>query len=177
MPFLKNAKQFSKVDKLETPKKFLSILLKTPQILQEMMEEIPLHEQKIRRLKNTWSIEEWCWHLIDSQKIFKKRFESIATGSNPLIEMHQPNFKEPFPLPPNIEISKSLNDFRNVRLTQIEWLEHQDQEFWNLPVRHEEYEPFSAGILLRHMMLVDHVHLFQIEKLWLTKEEYLYPDN
>jgi hypothetical protein len=173
MHSLKREKQISKDYKLILIENIYIVLLQTPHLLQEMFEKIQDDLISKRRIPNAWTIEEWGWHLMDAQTLFKNRFLSIAESKNELIKTHQPDFSKAYPIPADQELGNALVDFERIRNEQIEWLKNQPLEFWDKAVRHEEYYPFNPGILLRHMMLVDQVHLFQIEKLWLTKEEYL----
>jgi hypothetical protein len=70
-------------------------------------------------------------------------------------------------------LPEALMEFEKMRLEQIKWFKNQSLDFWKISLKHEEYDPFNTQLLVRHMMFVDQVHLFQMEKIWLTKEEYL----
>lgn len=148
-------------------------LANAPTLLEELIHAVPKELHKIRRLKESWSIHEWCCHLIDTQDFLLERFNQMSKIPEIEIKAHLPNFKEIRPDYLEKEITVELNSFYSKRKNLIKKLKSFEASFWNTAFKHEEYEQFNPYILLRHIMLIDHVHLFQIEKLWLTKDQYL----
>ena len=39
--------------------------------------------------------------------------------------------------------------------------------------KHDEYKKYNIEIKLNHMLFHDYWHIYRIEELWLTKDEYL----
>ncbi|MDA1119365.1 MAG: hypothetical protein O2887_02525 [Bacteroidetes bacterium] len=48
-----------------------------------------------------------------------------------------------------------------------------ENDLWSKTAVHPEFNKYSHYILLRHAMMHDHFHMYRIEELWLTKDEYL----
>ena len=44
---------------------------------------------------------------------------------------------------------------------------------WEKTATHPEYEQYSLIILARHILMHDHWHMYRMEELWLTRDEYL----
>lgn len=151
---------------------FLS-LENAPLLLEELINTIPSSLYKKRRINDSWSIQEWCCHLIDSQDFLLERFAQIDKSPETIIKAHLPDFTEIRHDYLAKDISSEIQSFFGKRKKMLSLLKSFDDPHWEKPAKHEEYEPFNSYSLLRHVMLVDHIHLFQIEKLWLTKDQYL----
>ena len=48
-----------------------------------------------------------------------------------------------------------------------------DKSIWIKEAEHPEYHIYTPYIMLRHRLMHDHFHMYRIEELWLTNEEYL----
>jgi len=44
---------------------------------------------------------------------------------------------------------------------------------WEKRAVHLEFEFYTAGILVRHISMHDCWHMYRIEELWITKDEFL----
>ena len=91
----------------------------------------------------------------------------------PFIPAHIPDFSQPNEALLAMDLADCLTTFANQREVLLPQLDGYTASDWRKPGKHEEYDPFNAYILLRHVLLVDHVHFFNIEKLWLTRKEFL----
>ena len=48
-----------------------------------------------------------------------------------------------------------------------------DVEHWTRKAKHKEYIEYTPYIMLRHILMHDHFHMYRIEELWLTTDEFL----
>ncbi len=55
----------------------------------------------------------------------------------------------------------------------MELLSKLDKSVWEKTATHPEYEHYSLYILARHILIHDHWHMYRMEELWLTRDDYL----
>lgn len=68
---------------------------------------------------------------------------------------------------------ESLQKFSLWRGRQVELIESLPAEVWRRIGSHPEYTQYSLSILIRHILMHDHWHMYRMEELWLTNDEYL----
>ena len=151
----------------------LQNLENSPAVFRNLLAGIPVERRKERRQKNHWTIHEWAAHLADAQEMLIGRFRQLQEVDNPLILAHLLDFSQPNPHLLAQDLEDCLDTYAQKRQEMLALLRSFTPADWQRPGDHEEYEIFNAYILLRHVLLIDHVHFFNIEKLWLTKESYL----
>ena len=152
----------------------ISILEKNADLLLGLLEEIPEEILKDRRIKNKWSIHEHVCHLYEAQKMMMKRFMIFKNEKEPVFKPYLPGSKE---TPDNhlldMDLKQCLSEFMKERLDLVKFLKTFDHEDWNNNATHPEYRMFTAEVFLRHILMHDHLHMYRIEELWLTNDEYL----
>ena len=127
-------------DKLET-------LANTPNILVELLEEIPTNILKIRRIKNKWSIHEHVCHLYESQKMMMERFRIFKRTKNPEFIPYLPgSASTPDDYLINLDMSASLESFIKDRLELIEYLKSFSKDDWENQGVHPEYINYTPAI-------------------------------
>ncbi len=132
------------------------------------MYQIPEELHKIRRIKNKWSIHEHACHVATGERYgFLKRIEQFIKEDRPKIE---PLSGESFP--PDFYLQMDLNtalvEFVNLRKRVIEVCNNLDESIWNKEANHPEYKVYTPYIMLKHLLMHDHFHMYRIEELWLT---------
>ena len=151
----------------------IDCLMQTPTFLKSLVRGIPSEMLKKQRIKNKWSIHEHVCHLPEAEQMIIKRFEDFKN----LEEVH---FKPYLPgktvaadhlIHRNLE--SEVQKFEKLRSTLIDLVTSFDDTIWRKKASHPEYHEYSAYILLRHTLMHDHFHMYRIEELWLTKDEYL----
>jgi hypothetical protein len=70
-------------------------------------------------------------------------------------------------------IESLIENFKSVRKNQIDILENLDAKDFNKSAVHDEYKKYNLEILMNHMLFHDYWHMYRIEELLLTKDEYL----
>jgi len=152
----------------------LEIMGQTPDILNELLDEVPDYILKTRRIKNKWSIHEHVCHLYESQKMMIKRFRVFKSTNNPKFVPYLPGSPE---TPDNnlqkMDMQMCKTGFKKDRNELITFLQTFTEVDWENRGGHPEYKVFTPAIFLRHIMMHDHFHMYRIEELWLTSEEFL----
>ncbi len=152
----------------------ITLLGQTPYLLKELLEEIPVKLLKIRRIPGKWCIHEHVCHLYLAQPMMIRRFKSFKENKNPEFIPYLPGTAET-PDDPlmKMELGECLEGFENDRKTMIQLLNTFSKEDWENEGRHPEYIKFTPEIFLRHIVMHDHLHMYRIEELWLTTDDYL----
>jgi uncharacterized damage-inducible protein DinB len=150
----------------------LNSLKQVPNILAEFVKTIPDDKMNRRRGDGFWTVAEHLSHLAQVQPMLLVRLERIDTEDHAQFVPYIPGEDEsstPEMLPPVI----ALAQFAGFRETQLALLESTDPAAWQKTATHPEYDQYSLIILVRHILMHDYWHMYRMEELWLTKEEYL----
>jgi integrase len=75
--------------------------------------------------------------------------------------------------PARMDLSEALGNFFRIRNMQVALLEKAHESVWQNKGEHPEYDQYSLYILIRHILMHDHWHMYRMEELWLTKDSYL----
>jgi hypothetical protein len=157
---------------MESVTKIIESLEQTPDLLKGLLKDIPSNLYEVRRLENKWSIHEQVCHLVDAQAILKRRFQIFEKETRPYIPSHDP-MAGSTPDYAAMNMRQQLDRFPRIRQELVNMLKKYRESYWDKKGEHEAFTPYSSKILLRHTLLVDHAHLFSIEQLGLTKDEFV----
>ena len=148
--------------------KILSSLEQTPSILKNLISQIPEELHKIKRIKNKWSIHEHACHIAIGEKYgFLKRIELFKKEERPQIEpLSGESFPPEFYL--QMDLQSALTEFESLRKKIIDISNNLEESIWNKEADHPEYKMYTPYIMLRHLLMHDHYHMYRIEELWLT---------
>ncbi|MCP4401170.1 MAG: DinB family protein [bacterium] len=146
---------------------------KSPDILKNLVESVPQERRKVRRIPGEWSIHEHACHLVDVQPMLLKRFKRCLREASPEICPYLPGTKDLDDFLPSLDLTGMLEKFPAYREELLQLLQDRDELFWKKRMKHPEYSLYTPYILLRHILFHDHLHMYRIEALWLTTEEYL----
>ena len=155
----------------------LEILAASPDLLEDLLAEIPKDLLKIRRIKGKWSIHEHACHLAEAQRMTIGRFKRFKQEKNPTFVPYLPGTTVPDDNLAKMDLQEQLADFRANRQVMIDLLRSYSAEDWSNEGSHPEYKRINALLWLRHVLMHDHFHMYRIEELWLTTEEYLRQPN
>jgi hypothetical protein len=148
----------------------LSCLEKTPEILAGLLSDIPGELLKARRIESAWSIHEHACHIATGDRIgFLDRLDQFLNEECPVFA---PLSGESFP-PDHLikmDLEQALNGFLKDRAELAQRMKSLDESLWEKEGKHPEYVRFTPYIMLRHRLMHDHLHLYRIEELWLTRE-------
>lgn len=146
---------------------------RSPRILSEFVRSIPAEKISKRRDEGFWSLAEHVDHLAKVQPMLGGRIERFLKEGRPEFVPYIPSEDESSTPPTEIDIDAALDDFSRERKKQRDHLRSADAAAWEKTAAHPEYERYSLYILARHILMHDHWHMYRMEELWLTRDEYL----
>ena len=146
-------------------------LARSPAILTDMLQDIPEGALKLRRKPGKWSIHENACHLAASDQMILERFQRFSHERHPTFKLYLPGTTVEDNLM-DADMDVSMRDFSQSRKAMVELLRTFDDAQWSNAATHPEYALYNPYILLRHTLMHDHFHMYRIEELWLTREEY-----
>ena len=143
-------------------------------ILAEFVATIPADKMNLRRGEGFWTINEHVSHLADVQPMLFERLQRFTTEEAPAFVPFIPDAgEEAASGPPNMETGAALAQFADFRQRQCDLLSRAEERTWLKTATHPEYEKYSFYILARHILMHDHWHMYRMEELWLTRDEFL----
>lgn len=143
----------------------------TPKLLSELVQGIPAERLDLRRGEGFWTIAEHVSHLAEVQPMLLGRLERLVADEHPVFVPFLPTDEPSFP--PRREMAAALEQFATYRAKQLQLLESLKRETFAKSGSHPEYDSYTLYILTRHILMHDHWHMYRIEELWLTKDQYL----
>ena len=144
-----------------------------PQILEDLISGIPANQLKRKRGKGIWSLYEHVEHLALTQLMLYKRLERFLREEHPEFVPYFPQETAEQVDEEVKPISDILSTYRRWRDKQLRLIEGGDDALWEKTASHPEYEQYGFKILIRHILLHDSFHLYRMEELWLTRDEYV----
>jgi uncharacterized damage-inducible protein DinB len=152
----------------------LEVMRRTPRILSQFVKTIPEERLDARRGEGFWTIGEHVSHLAQVQPFLLKRVERFFNEDHPEFVPYIPGKDKGEPdRPSSMSIPSALDQFAHYRDGQLKLLEGGSDTPWKKTAIHPEYEAYSLCILVRHIMMHDHWHMYRMEELWLTRDAYL----
>jgi len=149
-------------------------LAQTVTILNEFVATIPADSMDLRRGEGFWTINEHLSHLADVQPMLLERLQRFEAEAAPEFVPFIPDDGDAADSgPPNMPTAAALVQFADFRRQQLELLKAADDRTWRKTATHPEYAQYAFYILVRHILMHDHWHMYRMEELWLTKDEFL----
>ena len=142
-------------------------------IFSDMLRSIPTEVLDIKRAEDFWSLHQHAAHLADVQPMGLERMRRILTEDVPEFEPFIPYQEEETEKPPLAPVEEIIANFKSGREQQLQLLKKASPEDWKRTAVHPEYERYGLFIFTRHVLMHDHWHLYRMEELWLTRDEYL----
>ena len=151
----------------------LDSLAQAVPILTEFVAAISPEKRDLRRGAGFWTINEHVSHLADVQPMLFERLERFEKEAAPVFVPFVPDDDTVDSGPPNMPAAKALDQFSDFRRRQLDLLARVDAATWQKTASHPEYADYSFHILVRHILMHDHWHMYRMEELWLTHDEFL----
>jgi uncharacterized damage-inducible protein DinB len=142
-------------------------------ILSEFVKTIPSDKMNLLRGEGFWTIGEHVCHLAQVQPMLLERLQRFMDEDRPEFVPYIPGDGETDARPVQMELDAALESFARHRKKQIALLEKADAAGWQKTATHPEYELYSLYILVRHILMHDHWHMYRMEELWLARDAYL----
>jgi hypothetical protein len=141
-------------------------------ILKNLLNEIPPEMVELQRLEGAWTITEHMAHLAEIQPVMLHRLELFKKEKNPLIKPFNPVNSDLTDWKAR-PIEKIFESYQVNRKKQISFISEESDEYFQRQANHPEYSSYSPDILLRHMLMHDHWHMYRMEDLWLAREGFV----
>ena len=142
-------------------------------ILSQFVNTIPADKMNLRRGEGFWTIAEHLSHLAQVQPMLLERLQRFMGEDRPEFVPYVPGSDEAEARPPHMEQKAALESFAHHREKQLALLKKADQADWQKIAIHPGFELYSLYILVRHILMHDHWHMYRMEELWLTRDAYL----
>ncbi|WP_338666988.1 DinB family protein [Pseudodesulfovibrio methanolicus] len=157
----------------QTVKAILQALEGSMTIFPNLVRSIPADALDIKRGEGFWTLHEHAAHLADVQPMGLERMRRILTEDVPEFMPFIPAQEEAAEVPPLPSVEKIIADFTAARGQQLKMLKKASPDDWKRTAIHPEYEQYGLFIFVRHILMHDHWHMYRMEELWLTRDDYL----
>lgn len=151
-----------------TPFVIFDILDKTPAVLRDFMSSIGLSNWNQAHPTTGWRIVDHACHIIEVQPLMIERLQRFLNEDKPVFKPYFPDQDLNAPAP-NRDFETMIDQFDQTRKTFVEMLQTLSDEQLNKPADHPEYRQYTPLIMARHLMMHDHLHMYRMEELWLSK--------
>jgi uncharacterized damage-inducible protein DinB len=152
----------------------ISIITKAPSLLRELISEIPENMLKEKRRPGKWSIHENACHLAEVHPMMIERFRRFKSEKKPEFKPYLPGSDTtPDDNLIDLDLAECLQRFEKDRAVLLSIVSTFSEGNWLNEAQHPEYIKFTAEIFLRHIMMHDQLHMYRIEELWLTRDEFI----
>ena len=152
----------------------LESLKRSPNLLSAFVQTIPAGNLNRRRGAGNWTIAEHVSHLAQVQPMVLERMERFRDEDHPVFVPYIPSEDEEAADTPEVMVmDAALEQHNRFRENQVALLAAADDRTWKKTATHPEYTLYSLYILARHILMHDHWHMYRMEELWLTRDDYL----
>jgi hypothetical protein len=143
-------------------------------ILSAFVQTIPADTLHRRRNAACWTPAEHASHLAQVQPMLLERLQRFRDEAHPVFVPYIPGEGDEEPDTPAVmPIEAALEQFSRYRVKQTDLLAAAGAATWEKTGSHPEYAHYSCYILARHILMHDHWHMYRMEEMWLTRDEYL----
>lgn len=146
-----------------------------PSVLRSLLRDIPPSKLAYSPYPGAWTIMEHCSHIVDVQSMLSQRIQLFIDNDRPVFIPFNPLDEAYRPSTIGGDLDALLDRFSRERASQVERLQSVDEHVWGRKGEHPEYNDYSFDILIRHILMHDHWHMYRIEELAFLKDEFLLP--
>jgi hypothetical protein len=144
-----------------------------PVLLANLMARIPTALLKKHRSKGKWCIHSHACHIVDVQPMLIARLDRFVEEAEPNFIPYLPDHQDVEKALLKLDLEKQLKAFPELRALLIKKIKALPPGTWEKKASHPEYVEYTPGIMIRHIMLHDYLHMYRIEELWLSKPRFL----
>lgn len=149
-------------------------LKRSASILSAFIQTIPADALHRRRDAACWTPAEHASHLAQVQPMLLERLQRFRDEEHPVFVPYIPGEGDEEPDTPEVmSIDAALEQFSRYRTKQTDLLASASATTWEKTGSHPEFALYSCYILARHILMHDHWHMYRMEELWLTRDDYL----
>jgi len=143
-----------------------------PDIVGDYSENIPVEFLDLKRGEGFWTIREHLYHIAGVQDMLLGRMNIINNEENPVIKPFFPE-NDPSSRVKFSSIGNAIDAYKKLREEQVELILSLPEEILKKNARHEEYREYNIPLIVHHMIYHEYWHMYRIEELWLTRDQYL----
>lgn len=148
-------------------------LSNSPIVLKNLVESIPESRLKAQRIPGKWTIHENACHLAQAEPMLLDRFKAFQKTVTPQFKSFVPGKTVSSDDLILRDLGTEMKRFADLRAKTVALLNEFNPGLWSRSAIHEEYSDYNPYILLRHIAMHDYHHMYTIETLWLTQDNYL----
>ena len=146
---------------------------RSPNVLTNFVRGIPKDRLHLRRGEGFWTIAEHVHHLGHLNPTLIKRVQNFLTQDKPqFVPYALAKYDDAEPV---IDVEAALADFATGRKALLDILGKAGPDIWKKETSHPQFEQFSFLFMVRHILAHDYWHMYRMEALWQTKDEFLKP--
>ena len=123
----------------------LSIVVKSPGLLGDLIGSIPQDLLKKRRSKNKWSIHEHACHLVHAEEMILERFRIFKIEQSPSFKPYLPGKTVKTNDFHSLQLPAQLTKFVLLRAETIALLKTYHSDDWSKPSYHPEYTEYISA--------------------------------
>ncbi len=153
-------------------KELIKGLSNTPKILKSLHKSISNNSLKEKRSTEKWTIHEHFCHLAVAEVMIYERFHEFKINESPKFSPYLPDQIGSSENLIGLNLEEQIDKFERLREQTVKFIAGFELDDWNKKAQHQEYYRYGSYIFLRHVLMHDYFHMYRIEELWLTKEEY-----
>jgi uncharacterized damage-inducible protein DinB len=152
----------------------LDCLEKAPGLLRNLLADVPADLLKKRRIPGKWTIHEHACHVATvDRELMLPRWQKFESEPRPKFVFFAGETISPDHYL-NMDLNESLATFAAARAELLAAARAvADPTFWSREADHPEYTLYTPAVMLRHVMMHDHLHMYRIEELLITRDDYL----
>jgi uncharacterized damage-inducible protein DinB len=141
-----------------------------PDIIINLVREVPPQKLKRRPGPNKWSAHEHACHLSTTDTAYLARLELMLSDPEPYIRSMLPSPEEEAGALLNVDLDEALDQYARDRARFVKRLKELSAEEWQRTAAHEEYSHYSVLIMCRQLLTHEMLHAYRIEELMLKKD-------
>lgn len=150
-------------------------LLKTlemlPEILEAYSKNIPEDVLDRKRSDTAWTIREHLYHIANVQEMLYLRIQKIRDEETPVITPYLPDDQSPQEGTYQ-SVDKAFSHYKEWRKKQMALIQELTESDLGKEATHGEYISYNIPIIINHIVFHEYWHMFRVEEIWLTKDEY-----
>jgi uncharacterized damage-inducible protein DinB len=148
----------------------ITTLEKAPELIIELIREVPPQNMKRRPSPDKWSAHEHACHIASADTAFLARLELMLSEPAPYIKYMAPSQEEETGSLLKIDLDEALDHYMRERARLVKRLKELSAEDWQQTAEHEEYSRYSVMIMFRELLTHEMLHAYRIEELSLKKD-------
>lgn len=142
-----------------------------PEIIEKYFLNIPEDCLDKKRSETSWTIREHLYHIAGVQEMLYKRILNIKNEEKPIIKPYFPE-NEPEGVSLYESVQKAFSHYKEIRRKQILLINQLTESEFGKEAKHDEYTRYNIPIIINHMIFHEYWHMYRIEEIWLTRDEY-----